>query len=81
MLDLDVTVTLGDFNLESAFGVEDGEVLALLGPNGAGKTTLLRIVAGLRPIERGYVRLGERTLSEPGFTVAPETREAGSRGG
>lgn len=77
MLDLDVTVTLDGFRLEATFGVDAGEVAALLGPNGAGKTTALRTVAGLQPIEAGFVRLADRTLSEPGRHAAPEDRSAG----
>src|SRR5207247_8737501 len=41
-----------------AFGVEAGEFVCVLGPNGCGKTTLLRIIGGLEPATRGWVRRG-----------------------
>ncbi len=34
-----------------------GEALGLLGPNGAGKSTLLSLVTGLRPADRGEIRI------------------------
>jgi ABC-2 type transport system ATP-binding protein len=44
-----------------SFTVAAGEVFGLLGPNGAGKTTLMSILAGLRELTSGEVRLnGER---------------------
>lgn len=49
--------------------IRRGEVLALLGPNGAGKTTLVSIVAGLRPFEKGSVRVA-------GVDVARDPRGA-----
>jgi iron complex transport system ATP-binding protein len=44
--------------------VEPGQCWGLLGPNGAGKTTLLHTLAGLRPLERGTVRLRDRPLAD-----------------
>ena len=49
---------------EVSLFVRPGELIALLGPTGAGKTTLLRAIAGLLPIRRGEIRLGEARLDE-----------------
>ena len=67
-LDLDIELTAGE-----------REVVALLGPNGAGKTTLLRAIAGLAPIESGYVRLDGDTLEDTaaGKYVPTEERSIG----
>jgi iron complex transport system ATP-binding protein len=40
-----------------------GRLTALVGPNGAGKTTLLKCLAGLLPVPRRTVFIGERDLS------------------
>ncbi|NYD59457.1 zinc transport system ATP-binding protein [Nocardioides marinisabuli] len=37
--------------------VRAGEFVTLLGPNGSGKSTLVRALTGLRPLERGSLRL------------------------
>lgn len=42
--------------------VAAGSSLALCGPSGCGKTTLLHLVAGLLPVQRGSLRVGEREL-------------------
>ncbi len=38
--------------------VADGEFLVLVGPSGCGKSTTLRMLAGLEPIDDGYVFIG-----------------------
>ncbi len=63
-LDASIRLTLGPLDLDMAFTVEEGEVVALLGPNGAGKTTLLRAVAGLVPFDSGHVRLDGKVLED-----------------
>jgi ABC-type multidrug transport system ATPase subunit len=40
---------------EVGLSVQEGEVLGLIGPNGAGKTTLLEAIAGVLPVDAGYV--------------------------
>jgi molybdate transport system ATP-binding protein len=78
VLDARVVVTLGSFALDAPLEVADGETVAVLGPNGAGKTTLLRALAGLAPLDDGWVRLDGDTLDEPstGRYVVPERRPA-----
>ena len=39
--------------------IDDGEFLVLVGPSGCGKSTTLRMLAGLEPIDEGYVRIGD----------------------
>ena len=75
----DVCVRLGSFELEASIDVEPGEVLAVLGPNGSGKSTLLRAIAGLEPIDRGRVAIGDVVLDDPdgGVFVEPEDRPVG----
>jgi iron(III) transport system ATP-binding protein len=54
-----------------------GKVLALLGPSGSGKSTVLRLIAGLEPVDRGEIRIGEELVSAPGHTLPAEARRIG----
>ena len=65
MLDAEVRVRRGGFELDVEIAVAAGEVLAVLGPNGAGKSTLLRVLAGLLPLGGGRVRLGDDVWDDP----------------
>lgn len=65
-LDAHVVARRGSFGLDAHLRAEPGQVVALLGPNGAGKSTVLRCLAGLTPLDAGYVRLGRVLLDEPG---------------
>jgi ABC-type multidrug transport system ATPase subunit len=48
-----------------SFTVISGEILGLIGPNGAGKSTLLECIAGLLPVETGFVnRQGQKLTPE-----------------
>ncbi|HUL27613.1 MAG TPA: ABC transporter ATP-binding protein [Streptosporangiaceae bacterium] len=51
--------------------VKDGEFMVLVGPSGSGKTTALRMLAGLEPIDRGGVEIGERDVTQ----VPPKDRD------
>ena len=46
-----------------SLSIGDGELVTLVGPSGSGKTTLLRSIAGLERLDRGTIRLGERSLN------------------
>jgi len=55
-------------------------VTAIIGPNGAGKSTLLKGIAGVAPVTRGEIRLGDRRveglstvkLVEAGISFVPQ---------
>ena len=44
--------------------VRPRELVTVVGPNGAGKTTLINAIAGLLPVGRGRIRLGDRDLAD-----------------
>lgn len=74
VLEVDATISRGGFACELAVAATAGRTLAVVGPNGAGKSTLIAAVAGLLPIERGVIRLGDRTLDDGGATLVPAER-------
>ncbi len=78
-LELDCVVRRGSFELALQLSAAPGQVLGVLGPNGAGKTTLLRALAGLTPIDEGWVTLAGQTLDRPadGLFLPPERRRIG----
>ncbi|MGA8117613.1 MAG: ABC transporter ATP-binding protein [Actinocatenispora sp.] len=65
LLDADLVVDLGTFDLDVRLRIAAGEVVALLGPNGAGKTTALRALAGLQRLSAGHIRLADHDLDRP----------------
>ena len=54
--------------------IEHGQLVCLLGPSGCGKTTALRLVAGFSEPTAGEIALGDRIVSSPKRTLAPEQR-------
>ncbi|HTU06753.1 MAG TPA: ABC transporter ATP-binding protein [Trebonia sp.] len=76
MLEADIRLRLSRLNLDAAFTVAAGEVVALLGPNGSGKSTILRALTGLLPLAGGRVVLDGTVLEDPAerVMVAPEKR-------
>jgi molybdate transport system ATP-binding protein len=79
VLDVDIQLRLSRLNLDVAFTVAAGEVLALLGPNGSGKSTTLRALVGLLPLAGGRVVLDGTVLEAPSerVKVSPEKRPIG----
>jgi molybdate transport system ATP-binding protein len=75
----DIAVQAGTLQVRADFTVTEGETLGILGPNGAGKTTLLRAVAGLHPLDAGFVRLDSAVLEDPsdGVRIPTEKRSIG----
>ena len=57
--------------------VNQGDLFCLLGPSGCGKTTALRAIAGFEPVRHGEILLNEKTISRPGYAIAPEKRNSG----
>ena len=76
MLEADIQLRLSRLNLDAAFTVTSGEVVALLGPNGSGKSTTLRALVGLLPLAGGRVVLDGTVLEDPAqrTRVPPEKR-------
>ncbi|MEW5823583.1 MAG: ABC transporter ATP-binding protein [Pseudomonadota bacterium] len=72
-LTLSGRLLLDEVNLRLA----EGEIGCLLGPSGCGKTSLLRAIAGFQPVDAGKIRIGEMTVSQPGFSRPPEQRHVG----
>lgn len=79
LLELDIAVSLRDYDLAVALGVGGGETVALVGPSGAGKTTVLRAIAGAIRPRAGRIALGERVLFDAARRVdlPPEARRVG----
>lgn len=48
-----------DLNLE----LEDGDFTTIIGGNGAGKSTLLNMIAGVYPIDCGYIYVNDQNIS------------------
>jgi len=79
MSDLYVRARVAERDVDIAFSVAAGEVLAVLGPNGAGKSTVLHVIAGLLRPDGGVVRLGQRILTDTaaGVSVPTHRRRVG----
>jgi molybdate transport system ATP-binding protein len=78
-LQLNGTMSRGDFTLSVNLSVNKGETLALVGPNGIGKSTILSCIAGLVPLTNGELSLGSHTFDSPSRNVfiQPEHRNVG----
>jgi molybdate transport system ATP-binding protein len=78
MIELDVALKIGTFNLDVAFQNGDG-ITALFGHSGSGKTLTLNLIAGLMRPDRGIIKLDGRVLAdmERGVFVPPHRRRIG----
>jgi len=61
MIEVDVALNRGDFDLRAAFSSGPG-VTALFGPSGCGKSTVINLIAGLARPDEGHVVIDGRTL-------------------
>jgi iron(III) transport system ATP-binding protein len=57
-----------------SLAIQHGHLACLLGPSGCGKTTTLRLIAGLIEPSAGEVRIGDKLISSPARSLAPEQR-------
>ncbi len=78
MIELDVALKVGAFDLQVAFQNGAG-ITALYGHSGAGKTLTLTLIAGLMRPDSGTIKLDGRVLTDRkrGVFVAPHRRRIG----
>jgi molybdate transport system ATP-binding protein len=68
MIEVDVALALGTFDLDIAFANEAG-ITALFGRSGAGKSMTINLIAGLARPDRGRIVLEGRTLVETDASI------------
>ena len=64
-LDARVRVEREGFTVDIDLAAGDGEIVAVVGPNGGGKTTALHAVAGLVPLDDGWVTVDGVDVERP----------------
>lgn len=74
-----ISITWPSLTLDVELEVETGRTLAIVGPNGAGKSTILRALAGLTPIHKGHIRMGDAVWDDPEHNahLDPDQRHVG----
>jgi molybdate transport system ATP-binding protein len=78
MIEVDVGLHRGDFDLRATFSSDAG-VTALFGPSGSGKSTLIDLIAGLARPDSGRIAIGGRVLADVDrrIFVSPRKRRVG----
>jgi molybdate transport system ATP-binding protein len=78
MIDVDVTLKLGAFDLDVAFQ-NDAGITALFGRSGSGKTLTINLIAGLARPDRGRIVLDDHALvdTKAGIFVPSHRRRVG----
>ncbi len=79
MLEVDIKLGIGTFQLAAAFCAKMNRPLALIGPSGSGKTLLLKSIAGLCRIKEGQIALegDPMVCTAKKIHLAPEERKIG----
>jgi molybdate transport system ATP-binding protein len=77
MLQVDITLSFGDFALTVAHGFALSGVTAVFGRSGSGKSTLLRVIAGLETRSQGRVVMAGEVWQDGTTHVPPERRGVG----
>jgi len=52
------------FSIKVEFTAKVGEITSLIGKSGAGKSTILNLIAGLSPLDQGWVRSTEKEYTQ-----------------
>jgi molybdate transport system ATP-binding protein len=78
LLDAHVVARRPTHTLDVRLVADPGDVVALVGPNGSGKTTLLRALAGVLPLDDGWIRFAGTEWDRPGRrAVTAQDRQVG----
>jgi molybdate transport system ATP-binding protein len=73
-LDVHVTRTIGEFDLDVAFSVESG-ISVLFGPSGAGKSLTLALVAGLLRPDTGTIAINGHIVTDCASRIFVSTQD------
>lgn len=80
-----VTLAIGGKTIlaDTSFEVSAGEFIGVLGANGAGKTTLMKAILGLRPLQRGGIRVLGKPVrrGNPAIGYLPQVQAPGPGAG
>ena len=79
MLEVNVSLRRGEFELEAEFAASTPGVTALFGRSGSGKTTVINLIAGLLEPDRGRIAVDGIVLhdSDRGASIPPQRRRIG----